>query len=202
MMSVLAIPEDSVPAMVPALVSPVKHRFSVEEYDALWKAGALPEGLRTELIEGEIYEMTPIGDEHAWVGDDLNMLILAQLDRSRYRLRVQAPARFSGSMPEPDFTIYRGTSVKRRHPRSEDILLVIELSDTSRAFDRSIKLAMYAAVGIQEYWIVDLVAKRLECYTDPIADQRTYGTKCTLDATQVATPRFVEGVVVELSKIF
>lgn len=180
---------------------PARHRFTNEEYDALVSSRVFPADLRIELIEGEIFEMTPIGDEHAYSNNWIGVFITRQIDLERYMVGSQNPILLPGSKPQPDLTVFRQNS-SRRHPRAEDVLLVIEISDTTLGFDRSTKLRMYAAAAIPEYWIIDLASRHVECYTDPIPEQKIYGSKRTLDATQHAAPRFVEGVSIDLSKIF
>lgn len=146
----------------------VRRRFTVAEYEHLAKVGILHEDDRVELIEGEIVVMSPIGDRH--VGG-LNMLAdgLADTARQDAIVSVQNPIRLSDdSAPQPDIALLRrDTYTARRVPTPDDVLLVIEVAESSRDYDRNVKLPLYAAAGIPEAWIVDLVAEGLERHSDP-----------------------------------
>ena len=134
-------------------------------------AGILSEDDRVELIEGEIVEMTPIGDAHAACVDGLGELFVERL-RSVAITRVQGPVRLGlRSEPQPDIALLRRRADRYRTggPGPENVFLLVEVADTTLAEDRQVKIPLYAAAGIAEAWIVDLKAGRLEVYRRPSA---------------------------------
>lgn len=142
-------------------------RFTVAAYEQMGKAGILGEDDRVELIAGEIVEMSPIGDRHVGC---LNVLAdqLADMVRQEAFVSVRNPLRLStGSEPQPDIALPRRSTYGRTVPTAADVLLVSEVADSSRDYDRPVKLPLYAAAGIAEAWLVDLVAEIIERHTDP-----------------------------------
>lgn len=158
--------------MTAATDVPTRHRFTVEEYYLLWEREVLPADLRTELIEGEIIEMAPIGPPHAGgVGLLTHRLVMACGDAGM--VHPGLPVRLSNwSEPRPDFSILRPRDdwYRMSHPGPEDVLLVLEVAQTSLRFDREVKGTLYAKHAIPEYWIVNLPESRLEVLTDPVAE--------------------------------
>lgn len=153
-------------------VQVLKRRFTVDEYYRMAEAGILHEDDRIELIEGEIVQMAPIGSNHASNVDRLNRLFFERVGR-RAIVRVQGPVHLGEySEPEPDITLFRPRPdfYASAHPGPADILLLIEVADTSAAYDREVKAPLYARAGIREYWIVDLAEETLEVYRDPRPD--------------------------------
>lgn len=143
-----------------------RHRFSVEDYYRMAECGILPRDARVELLDGEIVEMSPIGDRHAACVDWLNHALSTAVS-DRAIVRVQNPVRLGPrSEPQPDIALlrYRHDFYRAGHPAPRDVLLVIEVGDTSVDFDREVKTPLYAAAGIPEVWIVDLIAERIEVY--------------------------------------
>jgi Uma2 family endonuclease len=146
-----------------------RRRFTVDEYHRMGRAGILHEDDRVELIEGEIVEMAPIGDRHAACVNDLNEAFLTRL-AGRAIVSVQNPVRLSsGSEPQPDLLILRPRADRYRHglPTPDDVLLLVEVSDTTLAYDRGIKLRLYALAGIPEVWIWDLKRRRVLVFRGP-----------------------------------
>jgi Uma2 family endonuclease len=145
-----------------AIQQPKLHRFSLEQYYELGELGLL--GQRTELLEGIITDMEPIGPYHANVGDHLSQIFQQQAG-DRYRVRVQYPINLGRlSQPQPDLVLYRPGLWRGQHPGAADISLVIEISESSLAFDLGEKLALYKAAEIREYWVVDLKARQVHCF--------------------------------------
>ena len=149
------------------MVAPVtRRRFLVDDYERMGAAGILTEDDRVELIAGEIVEMSPIGDRHVGC---VNVLadLLADVVRREALISVQNPIRLSADgEPQPDIALLR-RGAPRAVPTPDDVLVVFEVADTSRDYDRGIKLPLYAAAGIKEAWLVDLVAEILERHPDP-----------------------------------
>jgi Uma2 family endonuclease len=135
------------------------HRFSVTEYYRMGESGLL-DG-RTELIEGLIIDMEPIGPWHADIVDILTQTFAKQA-QERFRVRVQQPIDLGPeSQPQPDLALCRPGRYRDRHPGSGDIFLIIEVADTTLDFDLADKRALYSGAGIAEYWVIDLQAKKL-----------------------------------------
>ena len=144
-----------------------RRRWTVAEYYRMGEAGILTEDDRVELIGGEIVEMSPIGTAHVW-----SVSALAKhAERSvgdKTGILVQSPFRLADDKePQPDLVLVRLGTPRDRLPGPADVLLVIEVADSSRAYDRGVKLPLYAAAGIPEAWLVDLVAATLERFTEP-----------------------------------
>ena len=133
------------------------------------RAGILAPGERVELLNGEIIAMPPIGDWHASRIKRLNNFMLPPL-QGRAIVSVQDPARLdNGNEPQPDVMLlrWRDDFYEGGHPRPADVLLLIEVSDTTVDYDRGDKLSSYAAAGIPEVWIVNRPDHRIEAYANP-----------------------------------
>ena len=145
-----------------------RRKFTVEEYHLLARAGVLKEDDRVELLEGEIVEMSPIGSRHAACVDRLNRVFSRLGERTI--VRVQSPLRLGDlAEPQPDLALLRPRSdfYATAHPGPEDVLLVVEVAETSSDYDRQIKIPLYARWGIPEAWLVDLDQDRVEVHRDP-----------------------------------
>ncbi len=184
------------PAASPSAVdSRIRRLFSVAEYERIVDGGILGADERLELIEGEILAMSPIGSRHA-AGVDRATEAFAPL-AGRVRLRVQGPLRLAArSVPQPDLMLLRPRAdfYKGGLPTPADVLLLIEVMDTSVDFDRGVKLGLYAAADIPEVWLVDLPGDRLEVYRRPA---RGSYTQITIHAhgESIAPEAFPEFVV-------
>ena len=146
--------------------------FTTDEYHGLAAAGMLNEDDRVELLGGDIVEMTPIGSRHAACVDRLNLLLQRFAD-GRAIIRVQNPIRLNAySEPQPDLSVLklRTDFYATAHPAPADVLLVIEVSDSSAGYDLDVKLALYAQFGIPEVWLVDLQNGHVEIFTRPAAE--------------------------------
>jgi len=146
-----------------------RRRFTVDEYHRMGDVGLLAEDDRVELIAGEIIEMTPIGSRHAVSVARLAMLFQERLGR-RVVVWPQNPIRLGEhSEPQPDVALLRPEldSYASRLPGPEDVLLLVEVADSSLAYDRQIKLPLYASFGVREVWLVDLEAGAIEVYRQP-----------------------------------
>jgi Uma2 family endonuclease len=146
-----------------------KHWISVDEYERMGHAGIFGDDARLELLEGEIYEMSPIGSPHAACVKYLNTLF-NRLFSGKMLVGVQDPIRLDDfSEPQPDIALlrWRDDFYKNSHPTPADVLLVIEVADTTVESDRSYKLPLYAKAGIPEVWIVNLPDETIELYAEP-----------------------------------
>lgn len=154
-------------------VERVRRRFTIEEYERMVDTGILAQDDRVELIEGEILEMSPIGNPHAAFVTNLTHLLVSGVG-DRARVRVQGPVRaLPRSVPQPDLALLRPRSYVREAATTADVLLVIEVADTSLQYDRTVKLRLYARAGIPEYWIVDANTETLAIYRSPSRERYT-----------------------------
>lgn len=147
-----------------------KRWFTVAEYYRMAEAGILTEGDRVELIEGEIIEMSPIGSHHAACVNRLNSLFSSQIAQGAI-VSIQNPIRLDEyNEPEPDVALLkrRDDFYSERHPTPVDVLLVVEVADTSTAYDRGLKVPLYARADISEVWLVDLTKDVIEIYAQPV----------------------------------
>lgn len=167
-------------------VFPQKHLTDIAEWHRMGEAGIFPPESHLELIEGEILSMAPIGFNHAGHVDRLNR-IFSHLWSEGIGVRVQSPLQLGDlSEPEPDVLLIKADAndYTTRHPTATDVLLLIEVSDTTLRFDREQKRRLYACHAIPEYWIVNLVDNRLEVYRQPengdYRDQRTLSNSDSL----------------------
>ena len=150
-------------------VQVAKRYFNVTEYYRMTEAGILSEDDHVELIEGEILEMSPIGSRHAACVKRLNTL-LGRLVGRDITISVQDPIHLDDySEPQPDVALLRSREdfYAEGHPAPSDVLIVIEVADTSVDYDRDVKVPLYARAGIAEVWLVNLPEDSIEIYAEP-----------------------------------
>ena len=143
--------------------------FTTTEYYQMARAGILAEDEQVELLQGEILEMTPIGSRHAACVDRLNRLFNVRLGQ-RAIVRVQSPIHLSEySEPEPDLVLLepRADFYVQAHPEPEDVLLLVEVAETSVEYDRQVKVPLYVQSGILEVWLIDVLGACVEVYRNP-----------------------------------
>ncbi len=144
-----------------------RRRFTVHDYHHMAKAGILHEDDSVELIEGEIVEMAAIGTRHFVCVNTLNRLLVRAVGDEAI-VSVQNPVQLNEhSEPQPDLAVIRARDYKESLPTPEDVLLLIEVSDTTLAYDRNTKLPLYAQASIPEVWIVDIGGGFLERHVEP-----------------------------------
>ena len=179
-----------------------RHRFTVEEYARMGDAGIFREDDRVELIHGDVHEMTPIGPTHAAIVDDLNELLVTRL-AGKARVRIQNPIRLGlHDEPRPDLVVaqLRAGRYADRHPEGSEVLLVIEVADSSLRYDREAKLPLYAAAGIPESWLVDVAAQSVTVCTRPTTDG--YSAERALRKGQEIVCTSVVGLRLHVDRIF
>lgn len=150
-------------------------KFTVDEYEKMVETGVLTERDNVELINGDIVEMTPIGKRHAACVNRLNRIWTNEFG-DQVIVSVQNPVRIGpDSEPEPDLSILRTKEdfYASGHPRPEEILLLVEVMESSRGIDREIKQPMYARAGVRELWLVDLDENRIEQHLNPTGQEYT-----------------------------
>ncbi len=147
----------------------LRRKFTVKQYHQMAQAGILTEDDRVELIRGEIVEMSAVGRRHAACVNRLNALFYQRLAEVVI-VGVQNPVELDdNSEPQPDLALLqpRPDFYEAGHPQSEDILLLVEVADTTVESDRDVKIPLYAENGITEVWLVDINAQCLEVYRQP-----------------------------------
>lgn len=146
-----------------------KRWITVDEYERMGEAGIFRHDDRLELLGGEIYERSPIGSSHAACVKALSLL-LNQLFSGVLLVSTQDPIRLDDySEPQPDLALlrWRDDFYRQAHPIPADVLLVIEVADTTIDSDRRIKVPLYAKAGIREVWLVNLPEEKIELYAEP-----------------------------------
>ena len=189
------------------MVVATRRKFTIEEYHQLVDLGFFTENDRIELIRGEIIEMAPKRTPHS-VCNSILFGELYKLLGDRANVRGQEPITLpSNSEPEPDVVIAqkKADNYLSAHPTAKDIILVVEISDSTLKYDREIKLSLYAEANINHYWIVNLVDNHLEVYTNPFGDKKNqfyYRNKSILlPDDSIEIPNF-EGMCLDLKALF
>ncbi len=149
-----------------------KHLITATQFTRMGEAGIFDDDERLELIEGEIIAMSPIGRRHAGRVRFLINLLTRRLGGDEAVIDAQDPVVLGDlSEPQPDLALLRPRAdfYSDQHPRPADVLLLIEVADTSLTYDREVKAPIYARYGVPEVWIVDLEGGAVEVYSDPNA---------------------------------
>ena len=179
-----------------------RHRITVAEYYRMAEDGRLDPDARVELIEGEIIEMAPMASRHAGKTSRMDHVLSRALGESA-QIRVQMPVRLDDySEPQPDLAVVvpRVDFYEERHPTPADVLLLVEVSDSSSGTDRNRKVSLYARHTVPEVWIVDVKRKRLHFYRAP--HDGTY-TDISFSANPGAVAlSALPGTTVDLSNLF
>ncbi|HRX70948.1 MAG: Uma2 family endonuclease [Candidatus Competibacteraceae bacterium] len=148
-----------------AVIEPRRHWITVEEYHQMGEAGIFDEDARIELLEGELFDMAPIGSKHANTVARLVHLFYAARDSAV--VWVQNPIALARSEPEPDVALLKSGNYWDHLPTVDDVLLLIEVADSSMQYDREKKIPVYGRCGIAETWLVDVNARQVEIYREP-----------------------------------
>ncbi len=144
-----------------------KRMITTSEYHQMGEVGIIRPEERVELIDGEIVNMSPKGTKHAKVVRQLTRWLYRNNFDDSFEILVQDPIVLSDhSEPEPDLAISKELE-SSKHPSASDVVLVIEVADTSFLYDTTTKLALYAKEEIPEYWVVDIENFRVFVFTDP-----------------------------------
>lgn len=150
---------------------PTRHRLSVNDFHRMVETGILSESERIELIEGELFDMSPIGPLHCGTTMKLNYWFSHNITQNVIVNVQNALILDNASELYPDMTLlrWREDFYTTSHPRCTDVLLLIEIADTSIGFDRYTKMPLYAQHGIVESWLLDVQQQQLEIYRAPTA---------------------------------
>ena len=179
--------------------TPTRRRFTVDEFLAMDQAGIFHPEERVELLDGEILIMPPIGPPHADGTDQFDDFFKFSL-RGRARVRVQGPVQLDDlNLPVPDIAVLRlRDGYHRAHPTPADVLLIVEVSDSSLRRDRDAKLSLYAAAGIPEVWIANVVDRQVEAFHDPV--DGVYQSSRIVPADGRISPRAFPDVVLTVGE--
>lgn len=182
-------------------VQVLRRLFTAEEYHRMARTGILGEDDRVELIEGEIVEMAPIGSRHAAVVNRINLLFSEYAGRQAI-ISVQNPIRLGEySEPQPDVSLLQPQEdfYTLAHPGPEDVLLIVEVAETSAEYDREVKVPLYARFGIPEVWLVNLEDKLVDVYREP--SREGYHEVQTLHSGHRLSPNSFPGLGLSLEEI-
>ncbi len=178
---------------------PLPHRFTIDDYHRMEESGILGGDDRVQLVEGEIIEAAPAGGEHGAAAAHIAAVLAAAVgDRATVRERLPV-ALGDSSEPEADLCLVRTGDYAQHHPRPADVLLLVEVADTSVGFDDEVKAPLYAKAGVIETWIVDRSAGVVVVARDPqpcgYMDERRVGPG------QTVTPLMLPGAAVAVSDL-
>jgi len=182
-------------------IETIRKRFTVDDYYRMAEAGILSPSDRVELIEGEIIEMSPIGDRHLLAVNRANM-IFARGVGDRAVVSIQNPSSMDQyNEPQPDVVLIRPREgfYGMGRPAPEDVLLLIEVSDSTLRFDQKVKLPVYARNGIRELWIVNLNADAIHVYRKPKGN--TYSSVEIRGRGEVVSPEAFPEFVVNVADL-
>jgi Uma2 family endonuclease len=187
---------------VPETGQVAPRRFTRDEYHRMAEVGILTRNDRVELVSGEIIQMSPIGSRHQGVLNLLNHLFQTGLG-DRATCALQGPVVLADSSePQPDLLLLRPRAdfYRSAHPVPSDVLLLVEIAESSAAFDRGPKRTLYARSGITEYWVIDLARSVLIAHRRPTADE--YGEVSQLDRSRSIAPLAFPDFMLPLADIF
>ena len=183
-------------------IVPRRYRFTVDEYERMAEVGVLTQCDRVELLDGEIVEMTPIGNRHASVVARVSSVFSKRLgDRVIVWAQNPVQLRVVRSMPQPDVALVRPRTdfYAAGKPGPDDVLLLIEIMDTSAETDRRVKLPLYARAGITETWLLDLTTDRVEVFRRPTS--AGYGEVMTLERNTRLSPHAFPDLVLTVDDL-
>ena len=185
-----------------AAFTPTRLRITTDRYEKMVATGVLTEYDHIELIEGEMLNMAPIGPKHATVVDRLARLFLLAVQDAAI-VSCGRPVNLGDfSEPQPDVVLLkpRPDGYGNAHPEAADVLLLIEVSDSTLSFDQSTKLALYGRHGVREYWVADVERKRIVVYREPTS--MGYMRKLEFWAPDAISPQTFPDVEVRVREIF
>lgn len=190
----------------PTSDGPHRPRFTREQYLRMWEAGVF-DGMRVQLIGGEIIEMPAQSNKHFGTIDRVRR-ILEKVFGAGYWVRAQGTLDLDPKgMPDPDIAVVLGDPDNPTDENPKAALLIVEVSDSRLSFDRTIKASLYAATGVRDYWIVNVQDRQLEIRRDPQPDSTQefgygYASLTTLKPGDTATPLATPNGVVPVDRLF
>jgi Uma2 family endonuclease len=178
-----------------------RYYFSAAEFERMGEAGVFMKDARLELIEGEIIEMSPIGSRHAACVNFLSRFLNRTVGDIAL-VSTQNPIRLNDfSEPEPDLALLRlrDDFYRDAHPTPADVLLIIEVADTTLGYDRQVKVPLYAKVGIEEVWLVNLTEEQIEIYSE--LAEGAYQTIVNCQRGEEARARTISGLALSVADV-
>jgi Uma2 family endonuclease len=192
------------PSAPPAAAVPRQSPITLVMYDRMIAAGVFDPAERhpLELVGGELHMMSPIGDRHADAVAFLTRWSSQHADTARTLVWVQNPLAIPGSesAPQPDVAWVTLRRYADRRPLPEEVSLLIEVADTSLEFDTTVKAGLYAAAGITDYWVVDLVSRAVIVFREPRAG--AYESRSTHRGDQLVRPLGREEATLSPAELF
>jgi Uma2 family endonuclease len=181
---------------------PERTRISADRYQKMVATGVLTKYDRVELVDGDMLNMAPIGTQHSATTARLTRLLVMSAGDSAIVSPGGSVRLGDYSVPQPDLMLLkpRADFYSGQIPTAPDLLLLVEISDSSLAFDQGIKRALYSRHGVAEYWVVDVSGKRIHVYREPTGDGYAQALECTL--SDVVSPRGLPGVQVTAGTLF
>lgn len=186
-----------------ATLADERWQWTVEAYDKAVEAGLFGPDDKVELLEGEVYKIAAMLPGHSTAVNMLDTLARRQLDPALWAVGAQTPVRLGNrSEPEPDLWVAGGDlkTYLRRHPGQADLVLVVEVADTSLAQDRQGKIPAYAGAGVPDAWLVSLPEKTITAYSGPVPAERRYEHASVHHAGETVTHRLT-GFSVDLAQL-
>ena len=182
--------------------TPERTRISADRFDKMIAAGVLTKYDRVELIEGDMINEPGINPPHSAVTARLNELLVLSVGRSVTVSPCGSVRLGDFSVPQPDLMLLkrREDFYFGRRPAASDVLLLIEVSDSSFAYDQSTKRALYARYGVEEYWVVDVQGERVYVYSEPAGESYARVVKYT--TADIVSPRAVPVVQIRVGTLF
>ena len=179
-----------------------RHRYTVDEYRRMVEHGIIDADARVELIEGEIIDVPPIGSTHGGIVNQLNRALGRAVGDAAIVHVQNTVVLGDHSQPQPDIALLRPRDdfYKRANPGPEDVLLAIEVADSTLAYDREVKVPLYARHGIVETWLIDVKGRRVTAFREPGPDG--YGRRVELAELGAVAPLLLPEAVVDLSGLF
>jgi Uma2 family endonuclease len=179
--------------------APMRRRLDIDVYYKMAEVGILTDPRHVELIDGEIIDMAAIGSPHAAVTNRLVRGFARAAAEGLTLMSVQSPLRLDAyNEPQPDLMLLRprADDYRASHPSATDVLLLVEVSETSLAYDRGIKLALYAKFEVPEVWIIDLSGSAVEIYREPKDGAHVLRERLT---DGLLAPALVPGVTIDVT---
>lgn len=185
-----------------AVAEPQKYLFDVATYHQMGETQIFPNNMRIELIEGEIVTMPPIGSVHAAVVTTLDDIFHANVGELAM-IRIQNPIQLGDlSEPQPDIALVRRDEhhYAEAHPTAEDVLLLVEVADSSIQYDRETKIPLYARYAIPEVWIIDLNNEYIEIFRNP--SPQGYKNINRIEPGEWVTPQCLPELHINIGDLF
>lgn len=178
-----------------------RHKLTVEDYHRMVTTGILTGDDHLELIEGDLIEMAPAGPEHA----DL-VAYIARIMRTQttFLVREEKPVTLpEHSEPEPDIALVKPRRYRQAHPHPTDVVMIVEVADTSLDKDKGVKVPLYARFRIPEVWIVDVPGRVVECFWDLPGDaEPTHYAHSKRAERELITSETIPGIKLDLDELW